>query len=495
MFRIGLLISNLSDDDICEFVQGAARAAKDLEISLTIIPGGMFPSKEDTKRPHYYAYQQNAAFDYIQPDNFEGIILDAESICVKVPKEQKEKFVSYFVDNEIPTLLIDKIEEIKCFSIRENILYSNRQKGYQAILDIISIVKTRKMADKSAPEDETILPPSIDGIDAMFQLKKMCEYMLHRIDQDENPYEYFLKVDALGGMKDAVVLAFGEPQENTIDNPWKIPEMILVKGLLMDGEIIDLKKEGGTPLVQTSNVMKDSNLVKVVPGVYIGRVMYHEEKQLGMYVARINDGYLLPHFEQLSYEILESSIMSIVNRKIINAFSEDILSLQEELKKDDDILDRIGDRDFMTGEFNRRGFFTKAYELLGKKYAKGTRAVVGYVKLDTLKEINDKYGRDEGNVVVRKAATALHEMFNEKAIIGRIRGNEFALFKIAYDEKSEEDIRVRLMQLNGDMQASNEKPYKIHLLFAVASYKQEENLDFSQMLSLTDGKLKGLESR
>ena len=51
------------------------------------------------------------------------------------------------------------------------------------------------------------------------------------------------------------------------------------------------------------------------------------------------------------------------------------------------------------------------------------------------------------------------------------------------------------MQLNGDMQASNEKPYKIHLLFAVASYKQEENLDFSQMLSLTDGKLKGLESR
>lgn len=86
---------------------------------------------------------------------------------------------------------------------------------------------------------------------------------------------------------------------------------------------------------------------------------------------------------------------------------------------------QLATTDELTGLRNRRGFF----ELSRQRWADSTgTGAVGFVDLDGLKVVNDSDGHDAGDRLLRRIATALQGSVRDTDVVGRIGGDEFAVF-------------------------------------------------------------------
>jgi diguanylate cyclase (GGDEF)-like protein len=188
--------------------------------------------------------------------------------------------------------------------------------------------------------------------------------------------------------------------------------------------------------------------------------------------------------------MLLTSLQIARAKGLIQEFTEEILMLQEELERDDTVLDHIGEKDYLTGEYNRRGFFARAYDYMSQQFKENTCAIVAYIDMDSLKSINELFGREEGNFAVKKVASLLHEVFGNDALLGRIRGDEFAILLVNEDDSKVQSFRTSMMQQNGRLMAESGKPYMIHTIFSICSFDYSEGLSLREMLRETDENLK-----
>lgn len=86
-------------------------------------------------------------------------------------------------------------------------------------------------------------------------------------------------------------------------------------------------------------------------------------------------------------------------------------------------LKEMAIRDFLTGLFNRRHFFTQATEVL----AAGTPVTAAMVDVDWFKKINDRHGHDVGDVVLKRIAATLADHLRPEDILARFGGEEFCI--------------------------------------------------------------------
>lgn len=80
--------------------------------------------------------------------------------------------------------------------------------------------------------------------------------------------------------------------------------------------------------------------------------------------------------------------------------------------------------DSLTGLYNRRG-----YEFLVRNVDWETSALI-LLDLDDFKSINDNYGHDVGDAVLKKAAAAILKSFRSQDFVCRIGGDEFAVIML-----------------------------------------------------------------
>lgn len=122
-----------------------------------------------------------------------------------------------------------------------------------------------------------------------------------------------------------------------------------------------------------------------------------------------------------------------------------------------DELQRIAVTDSLTGIFNRRYLMSRAGEEFAKlkrhnndrRRRDGDKAgTVGLVMLDVdhFKEINDRYGHQAGDEVLRQIAARLRETARNYDIVGRYGGEEFLLLLPHTDLSGAERLAQRIMQ-------------------------------------------------
>ena len=101
---------------------------------------------------------------------------------------------------------------------------------------------------------------------------------------------------------------------------------------------------------------------------------------------------------------------------------------QIELKRLIQELTVLATKDTMTHLWNRRSFFQKAQEALTQAKQHATPLCAMMLDLDHFKRINDTYGHDVGDEVIRTFAHTAQEILDtQEAVFGRIGGEEFAL--------------------------------------------------------------------
>jgi len=84
--------------------------------------------------------------------------------------------------------------------------------------------------------------------------------------------------------------------------------------------------------------------------------------------------------------------------------------------------------DEVTGLSNRRGFLLRAEQLLKLVNRFQTHGWLIYIDIDGLREVNDRMGREAGNLLIANAAKVLRESFRDSDIVARIGGDEFIVF-------------------------------------------------------------------
>ena len=123
-------------------------------------------------------------------------------------------------------------------------------------------------------------------------------------------------------------------------------------------------------------------------------------------------------------------------KNIMSAMQERVKMLEKQLKD----AQQEGDEDFLTKLYNRRGFnkHLETIESQFKRY-KDDFSFVAF-DIDFFKSINDKYGHDAGDIVLKSFAHGLKEYSRSEDVVGRIGGEEFLVIL----PKTDKDGAMRL---------------------------------------------------
>jgi len=134
-------------------------------------------------------------------------------------------------------------------------------------------------------------------------------------------------------------------------------------------------------------------------------------------------------------------------------------------------LEYMSSYDSMTNIYNRRKFFELAeYRFINAR--DDLFAVM--IDIDTFKNINDTYGHDTGDEVIKTITKIIQEMLPPKSIFGRLGGEEFA---IVCNHKNQtellsfiESIRKKINEISLDF---NNKNIHFTISIGVAKYQEE----------------------
>lgn len=103
-------------------------------------------------------------------------------------------------------------------------------------------------------------------------------------------------------------------------------------------------------------------------------------------------------------------------------------------KMEQEKLNYKADMDGLTNLYRKEAAFEKMQEYVEE--APGSECYFTILDLDDFKRINDQYGHQYGDEVLRKTADELRILFDENSILGRFGGDEFIILtrSIPYDE-------------------------------------------------------------
>ena len=106
--------------------------------------------------------------------------------------------------------------------------------------------------------------------------------------------------------------------------------------------------------------------------------------------------------------------------------------------------------DFLTGLPNRRSVETKLGSVTEEMRRHGTRFAVLFIDLDHFKKINDTYGHEVGDRVIKMAAMTLERNTRIYNLVGRWGGEEFVAIVSHIDEVNIRLLADKLCRLVGN---------------------------------------------
>lgn len=478
--NIGLLVTELEDKEVKKICIGATKAAKDKEVTLVIMPG-KYLTTDNSESEDSYDYQYSAIFDYaVDNADFDALIVDIGRIGSKTTILKREAFLKKFED--VPIITLSEYEGYTAVNIPQSGKDELEQLGYEAVCDAIFFVKNQVLPPAQEPQNFYFEEKS-EGF-ALSMLSTVSSLLFHAKYEREMSYDVFTDAALRQEIKNSGILLYDKKERNSLKYPWKRPESIGIKSAVIDGKAFESK--GGDVALSTNKII--STFSQSQPKTFILGSLFVEEYQIGLLILELHSALLVDHcFESVINLVTGASRLSHL-KKELDRTTEELYEVQEELARDDSVLDHIGDQDYLTGGLNRRGFFAKAYDLLKENFAPGKNAVVAYIHMESLKGINEIFGHEEGDRAVKKVFKILEEVFGE-GIYGRIRGDEFAVIFISDDEDKAENLRESMSEQNARLLNESGR-YINHLQYSICEFSYDDNLSLREMLKETDENLK-----
>lgn len=151
----------------------------------------------------------------------------------------------------------------------------------------------------------------------------------------------------------------------------------------------------------------------------------------------------------------------------------------------------LSEQDFLTGLYNRRGFFAFLKKLLNAPANSGRILSLVSIDMDKLKTINDTYGHENGDIAIQTLARAILKYVRDDGIAARYGGDEFA-FAIIGDKNIEDEIKKIRNEIEESADkdpAMTDKPFEVGASLGVSERVIDSNIDIEDMILEADSKM------
>ncbi len=126
------------------------------------------------------------------------------------------------------------------------------------------------------------------------------------------------------------------------------------------------------------------------------------------------------------------------------------ITAQKELERR---LFSLAGHDALTGLLNRRAFDDELQRVLSAPGAEGT---LFFLDLDGFKVVNDRFGHETGDRLLRDVATALRDAVAGEGLVARLGGDEFAVIVEGMSPEAAEAVAVRLSEAVAAVRSSDD---------------------------------------
>lgn len=198
-------------------------------------------------------------------------------------------------------------------------------------------------------------------------------------------------------------------------------------------DIIDVKdKEGvGNAIEQYENIkmmiidiMPEDEALEIVEEV---REFEQKDSLAIMAVTSRENSYLAAKYLQLgANDFIVKPIEIETFHSRMNVMIETLSLFRE--------LHQLANVDYLTGLYNRRYFFESGNMLFANAQRKNISIYTAMIDIDHFKSINDTYGHNVGDIVLKEVAYLFKENFRSSDLLARVGGEEFALILVDPDE-------------------------------------------------------------
>ena len=151
-------------------------------------------------------------------------------------------------------------------------------------------------------------------------------------------------------------------------------------------------------------------------------------------------------------------------------------------------LHSFANTDFLTGVANRKYFYNEMKNYYKKNKIENNPFVVAMIDIDFFKKVNDTYGHDAGDEVIRVLAHTIKDNIKGRDIVARFGGEEFCVVLKDIDAKPAikffESIREKIASLQVDIGKENFIEFTISIGVAT-----EYNESLDEMVIQSDQQL------
>jgi len=136
----------------------------------------------------------------------------------------------------------------------------------------------------------------------------------------------------------------------------------------------------------------------------------------------------------------------------------------------------LANADPLTGLYNHSRFHQRVTRQLDQRRGRGLAGTLIAIDIDYFKQINDRHGHQTGDVVLRELAVLLREHFPPPRLVGRVGGEEFAVF---LPDENRVQAQQRLTRLRERIAATrfSDKSLEITLSYGIAEARGRAGLE------------------
>ncbi|MCY6354287.1 sensor domain-containing diguanylate cyclase [Clostridium sp. ZS2-4] len=155
----------------------------------------------------------------------------------------------------------------------------------------------------------------------------------------------------------------------------------------------------------------------------------------------------------------------------------------------EETLEKYATKDHMTDLFNRR----VGLEFLEKECR---QAVLGkqdlticFIDIDGLKNVNDTYGHNTGDYLIKTVADLIKQFIGEKDIACRLGGDEFLIIFKNCNKRKAHEICYRLNYEVTKLNELNLKPYNISISYGLAEFNEIPEKSVDDFINTADKRM------
>lgn len=200
-----------------------------------------------------------------------------------------------------------------------------------------------------------------------------------------------------------------------------------------------------------------------------------------------------PEVLDMTAELIQWAAFTLITAVVVVVAAE-ISSIRQQLGSRNSqlagLVDRIQEmaiRDELTGLYNRRHAVERMMKVREMANRNALNFAVAYLDLDFFKRVNDTYGHNVGDEVLRAFSRLMGEQLSGRDFAARLGGEEFLIVLVKSDLESCVQLAERVRSAVPTLRFSSASNLSVTVSIGVAQFSAGESLD--QLLARADDAL------